>query len=210
MENQKSKIHNDIADYYSAKILEHGNTAEGVDWNGEESQTLRFEQLCRIIKEDGAFSVADIGCGYGAVLDHIEKNYAEFEYLGIDISGEMIEAAKQKYQNLNKASFELGATPSRTSDYCIASGILNVRLHNDEDVWRRYFYDTLDLLDQYSRKGFSFNCLTSYSDVDKMRDYLFYANPAEVFDHCKRRYSRNVALLHDYELYEFTILVRKT
>jgi hypothetical protein len=30
-----------------------------------------------------------------------------------------------------------------------------------------------------------------------------------LFDLCKRRYSRNVALLHDYEIYEFTILVRK-
>jgi hypothetical protein len=26
---------------------------------------------------------------------------------------------------------------------------------------------------------------------------------------CKRRFSRNVALLHDYDLYEFTVLVRK-
>jgi len=30
-----------------------------------------------------------------------------------------------------------------------------------------------------------------------------------LFDYCKRTYSRDVALLHDYGLYEFTILVRK-
>jgi hypothetical protein len=30
-----------------------------------------------------------------------------------------------------------------------------------------------------------------------------------IFDICKRKFSRNVALLHDYGLYEFTILVRK-
>jgi hypothetical protein len=30
-----------------------------------------------------------------------------------------------------------------------------------------------------------------------------------VFDLCKRRHSRNVALLHDYGLYAFTVLVRK-
>jgi hypothetical protein len=29
------------------------------------------------------------------------------------------------------------------------------------------------------------------------------------FDHCKRNFSRQVALLHDYGLWEFTILVRK-
>ena len=27
---------------------------------------------------------------------------------------------------------------------------------------------------------------------------------------CQRRYSRHVALLHDYPLYEFTIIVRRT
>jgi hypothetical protein len=42
-----------------------------------------------------------------------------------------------------------------------------------------------------------------------MRADLYYADPAQVFDYCKRRFSPNVALLHDYGLYEFTILVRK-
>ena len=57
--------------------------------------------------------------------------------------------------------------------------------------------------------GFAFNCLTSYSDHDKMRDYLYYADPLAIFDHCKKHYAKDVALLHDYGLYEFTILVRK-
>ena len=42
-----------------------------------------------------------------------------------------------------------------------------------------------------------------------MKDYLFYADPCELFDFCKTRFSQNVALLHDYGLYEFTILVEE-
>ena len=42
-----------------------------------------------------------------------------------------------------------------------------------------------------------------------MRPDLYYADPCRLFDLCKRRYAKNVALLHDYGLYEFTILVRK-
>ena len=42
-----------------------------------------------------------------------------------------------------------------------------------------------------------------------MRADLFYGDPTFFFDHCKRKYSRNVALLHDYDLYEFTIIVRR-
>ena len=42
-----------------------------------------------------------------------------------------------------------------------------------------------------------------------MRSDLFYSDPCNLFDICKRKYSRNVALLHDYGLHEFTIIVRK-
>jgi hypothetical protein len=42
-----------------------------------------------------------------------------------------------------------------------------------------------------------------------MRPELWYPDPAWAFDLCKRRYSKEVALLHDYGLYEFTMLVRR-
>jgi hypothetical protein len=51
--------------------------------------------------------------------------------------------------------------------------------------------------------------LTSYSDPDKRRPDLYYADPLALFDHCKRTYSRFVSLIHDYPLYEFTLLVRR-
>ena len=64
-------------------------------------------------------------------------------------------------------------------------------------------------MNQKSNKGFAFNCLTSYSDRDKMRNDLYYADPSFLFDYCKKKYSKNVAILHDYDLYEFTVLIRK-
>ena len=97
----------------------------------------------------------------------------------------------------------------KVADYGLASGIFNVKLGHSDKEWQTYFYDNLHLLNQVSLKGFSFNCLTSYSDPDKMSAKLFYPNPGVIFDYCKQNFSRNVALLHDYDLYEFTILVRK-
>jgi hypothetical protein len=101
------------------------------------------------------------------------------------------------------------ATPGEAADYGIASGVLNVRLSRSDDEWAGYLEGVLDVLDQTSERGFAFNCLTSYSDADRMRRDLYYADPCALFDLCKRRYSPHVALLHDYGLYEFTILVRK-
>ena len=60
-----------------------------------------------------------------------------------------------------------------------------------------------------SRKGFASNFLTKYSDANKMQADLYYADPLYLFDYCKRIFSKNVALLHDYRIYDFTILVRK-
>ena len=94
------------------------------------------------------------------------------------------------------------------ADYSVASGIFNVRLDQSDADWREYIVRTLEQMAATSRKGFAFNCLTSYSDADHMRPDLYYADPCWLFDLCKRRFSRNVALLHDYDLYEFTMLVR--
>ncbi len=58
-----------------------------------------------------------------------------------------------------------------------------------------------------SRLGIAFNCLTTY--VNWKEDHLYYADPFEFFDFCKRNISRYLCLLHDYPLYEWTMLVYK-
>jgi len=94
-------------------------------------------------------------------------------------------------------------------DYAIASGIFNIRLESSETEWRQYVTGILDRMNRMARKGIAFNMLTSYSDAEFMKAHLYYADPCFYFDYCKRNFSRSVALLHDYGLYDFTILVRK-
>lgn len=209
MQNDRTKLLGDVAGYYSEKLVRFGETPQGVDWNGDESQVLRFEQLCKIIGSHEAFSLNDLGCGYGALLDYLSESCNLSSYLGVDVSEDMVRAARERFTGRKSVRFITSAAPDRVADYCVASGIFNVRLDRKDSEWIDYLHATLDVLDRRSRFGFAFNCLTSYSDADKMKDHLFYANPCAVFDHCKRHYSRNVAVLHDYGLYEFTILVRK-
>lgn len=209
MQNHKTDLLSDVANYYSEKIAQHGETPRGVDWNSEESQTMRFRKLCKIITKNEAFSINDLGCGYGALFNFLKSQHQDFSYLGIDISENMIQAAMQRNQGNLQARFIISNEPDSLADYGVSSGIFNVCLGRSNTEWHDYIESTLNVLNRTSRIGFAFNCLTSYSDQDKMRDYLYYADPCVLFDLCKRRYSRNVALLHDYGLYEFTILVRK-
>ncbi|MGO4303086.1 class I SAM-dependent methyltransferase [Cupriavidus sp. RAF12] len=211
MSRENTPLLAEVASYYSGKLAEHGANARGVDWNGEASQALRFQQLCRVIEDQGSsgFSINDLGCGYGALYEYLHRDFADVSYLGIDVSAEMIGAARERFDGNAQARFLVANAPDAIADYGVASGIFNVRMGRSDEDWARYLESTLDVLDGTSRLGFAFNCLTSYSDADKMRPDLYYADPCRLFDLCKRKYSRQVALLHDYGLYEFTMIVRK-
>lgn len=195
--------------YYGEKVLAHGATPQGVDWNSGQSQELRFDQLLKLCDPDAPFSINDIGCGYGRLYAYLKQAGADCDYLGVDISPAMIEAARAAHAADPKARFVQGIAPRRVADYSVASGIFNVRLQVPDGPWERWILEMLDILDESSSRGFAFNCLTKYSDPDRMRAELYYADPCRLFDHCKLNHSRNVALLHDYGLFEFTILVRK-
>lgn len=203
---------NHLARFFTSKLEEHGCTPQGVDLNGEKSQRVRFDQLIKVIhqNETDAFTINDLGCGYGAFFDYLKERYPNVAYTGCDISAAMIDAAQTRHRQYPNAHYVVAPEPPEIADYCVESGIFNLRFGCGDAEWQSHIEATLDVLDRLSRRGFAFNCLTSYSDADKKRDDLYYADPCALFDLCKRRYSRNVALLHDYDLYDFTILVRKT
>jgi SAM-dependent methyltransferase len=195
--------------YYSERIRFFGASAAGVDWNGEASQELRFQQLCKVLDERATISVGDLGCGYGAMLGFMKNAGFDVSYTGIDVSADMVRTAIELWPDDPRARFEVGNKIPLPMDYCVASGIFNVRGEVPDSAWTEYFYDTIMHLSEVSEKGFAFNCLTVFSDQDRMQARLYYADPCEVFRFCKANCARNVALLHDYGLYEFTILVRK-
>lgn len=196
-----------IATYYQNKIEAFGSTHLGVDWNSQESQELRFSILTRVLSNDN-FSVIDYGCGYGALLNYLNRNHNSFDYMGFDWSEAMIIEAKQAHTETFACRFTTVA-PTEAADYTIASGIFNVKLDDTHENWHQHTLSTIEQINKISKKGFSFNILTSYSDLEKQSPKLFYANPCELFDYCKKNFAKNVALLHDYGLYEFTIIVRK-
>ncbi len=197
-----------VNDYYTQKVQEFGTSPRGVDWNSEESQVLRFDQISKVIDFNTPSSVLDYGCGYGAMLDYFRDKTTNISYTGLDISEEMIANARKKYDTA-AADWKTQLSDTETYDYIVASGIFNVMLETPEADWEKYVLDTLNKMNKHATKGFSFNVLTSYSDKEYMKDYLYYANPSMLFDYCKRNFSKYVAILHDYPLYEFTILVRK-
>lgn len=209
MTDKFQDIRESVADYYTRKLARHGPTAQGVDWNDMASQELRFNQLLKLCEGDDSFSLNEYGCGYGHLCGYLKRRGLSVTYHGFDLSPSMVAAAKRRYGQGGSRSFEVAAAPKEMADYSLASGIFNVRFGFATEKWSSYVASILDDMNEKSRKGFAFNCLTKYSDPHFTRDDLYYGDPCYYFDLCKKKYAQHVALLHDYGLYEFTIVVRK-
>jgi len=195
--------------YFEEKLNRFGAHAKGVDFNSAEAQEIRFEQIMKLVRGSGHFSIIDYGCGYGALYDYLKKQGYDFDYLGYDISEKMIEKAIELHKDCDRCVFASDEGSLASSDYIVANAIFNNKQNVVAAEWESYFFRTLEKMNKLSVKGFSFNTLTKYSDADRMRPDLYYPDPCKVFDYCMTNFSRSVALLHDYGLYDFTIIVRK-
>jgi SAM-dependent methyltransferase len=193
--------------YYADRLANCGTTPAGVDWNSAEGQTLRFDQLLKVVEPTTRpFTLNDFGCGYGALADHLERSHLDCgAYTGFDIAPEMIAAAQARRPRDRFVTREADLGPA---DYTVASGVFNVRQDAARGAWEAYVLEVLERIAAVSRRGLAVNLLTSWSDPRRMRDDLYYADPAVLFAFAKRHLARDVAILHDYGLYEFTLVVR--
>jgi len=209
---QVKTIKSNLENYYEEHLKSYGPGAMGVGWKNEAAQQIRFDQLARIIDRTSRFTLNDLGCGVGDCYSYFTAAYAgNFQYFGYDMLESMLTMANTRFgssENVDWIKID-NAEELLPADYTIASGIFNLKYTIDESDWNNYIIETLHHMNQKSKRGFAFNMLTGYSDKEFMKEELFYADPLYFFDICKRAYSRNVALLHDYNEYDFTILVRK-
>ena len=180
--------------YFTDRITTYGGNYRGVDWNSAVRQELCFRQLMRICEDPTQgivaqnFSVNDYGCGYGALVQYLVKH---------------------DYKFTSYSGFDTDQNTLTDADYTIDSGLLSLKVGTSNEQWEKYVLELLNRLWTISKNGLAFNSLTKYSDPELLRPELYYADPCFLFDYCKTRFSRNVALLHDYGVYEFTILVRR-
>ena len=138
-----------IRSYYSEKLNQHGVSPEGVDWNGDLSQSLRFYQLSTVLADhtnsSKGFVVADLGCGYGALHDHmLSAGYTGFIYHGYDVSEEMCQATRHRLVGHHDVSVRKSNEITEVCDFGIASGIFGVRLDESDERWLAHIFQVLE------------------------------------------------------------------
>jgi SAM-dependent methyltransferase len=196
------------ASYYASRLAQHGATPQGVDWNGTESHERRHTQFLRLLGGHAEASIIDLGCGFGDFLRFLRAAGHRGRFIGYDVAPGMIEKARALHGEGSDRGWHVGAHPAEAADFAVASGIFNVKGDITDEDWRTYVTDTIDVLAGASRRGFAFNVLSLSSDPERRRPDLHYADPVALLGDCLSRYGRSVALLQDYGLYEFTIIVR--
>lgn len=199
-----------IALLYEDNLTKHGDRSKAVGWKNIESQELRFEKLTSVIQDEKtSITVNDYGCGYGAHLEYLLNNGFKVDvYNGYDLSDEMLKKAKNRLKNFTgELNFFQTTEINTVANYTFVSGTFNVRFSESDLDWQEFIKKKLMQISEHSTSGFSFNLLSSY--VDWKDNNLFYAKPAFWFDFVKGALAKNVNLIHDYPLYEWTIVAKK-
>jgi SAM-dependent methyltransferase len=204
----QSSILRKVASYYASKLDLYGPTSLGVDWKDTESHERRHRQFLRLLDGSPNASIIDIGCGFGDFFRFLRAMGHHGRFVGYDIAPSMIAKAREIHGEADDREWRVGAEPTEIVDFAIASGIFNVRGDVSDEAWTHYVKQTVAMLARAGSRGFAFNMLSMSSDPDRRRPDLFYADPAEMLAYCLSHYGRSVALLQDYGLYEFTIMVR--
>jgi hypothetical protein len=192
-----------VVEHYERQLDRHGPTAQGMDWKDEASQRLRFEVLCGIC-DLGDKTLCEIGCGVGHLYDWLRERRLDVEYCGIDLSEQMIEVACQRHPSVHFERRDILRDSNLPMyDVVVCSGLFHVKLAHDDRQWLDFVELGIRRMYSMCRVGVAFNLITD--QVDFRSENLFYSNPGEMLDFCRRELTRFAAVRHDYPLYEYTV-----
>ncbi len=188
---------------YDGRLAEHGVSVQTVGWGSVADQHMRFEVLCRGLDLKG-LRILDIGCGLGDFVPWAEGKFgADFDYVGMDLSSDLIAAARQRFGSERRQFIAGTLTPESEVgefDVIVLSGALTFKTADNMATMR----SVLGSAWARCSEAVCCNFMTSYADSQLEKN--FHYSPEQVFGFAKSL-SRFVVLHHDYDLYEFTVQV---
>jgi len=192
----------DLQSHYKNLFIQHGDSAEAVQYTSRESQEKRFKFLVEVGDLNGK-SILDFGCGTGQLYAYLQAQGISVNYHGVEIVDEFIELCQSKYPSQRFG--KLDDFEGKTFDYIFVSGVFNNLTKNN----REFYHLTLKKLFEMTRLGLSFNMMSAY--VDYQDPGLFYEYPENIFSFLKKEITPYVTLRNDYEVktgvipFDFTV-----
>jgi len=189
-----------VKSFFEGRLKHDSENYKIVGYGSKESQVIRYKVATEIGDLQGK-SILDYGCGLGDFIEYLEKRRIRVKYTGYDISGKIIERARELHP---KYSFEvrdiMKELPNRKFSYVFAIG-LNLKIADNvgfvKELIRRMF--------QIAEEGVFVSVLSSHGDYFDAQ--CFYHDPALLLDWCLREVSGKCILRHDYLPHDFALYI---
>lgn len=192
---------------YAQRIAKFGTERSVLSTGTLQREIERYDRLTSIgiLDSDGTV-VLDVGCGLSNYFEYLISKKFTGDYIGIDVSLEMLEISKLKFPKNLYICGQLEEVKSKVKevDFIISSQTFNRKLHfsdNYEEI-ENFIKSAVDI----ARCGVAFDLMTDH--VDFFEEKHFYYSPERIFQFCKKEFKK-VNLLHDLEGFEFVIQIKK-
>lgn len=220
-----------IVNRHKASIERNGYQAAALYWSSREVQQLRFNRLARIILDKNAalkpakkvekhqawlfsetfktaspLKVLDVGCGFGDLKAYLQQQNLVVDYLGIDVSPDMVFAAQCQYPGIAIKQGELCDFHFQDNqfDYVLLSGSLNEVVDEGGD----YALAQISEMVRIAKFGVAFNLLNAEHEWIAKRTDLQSFIPADILAFCQTLVPQ-VGLCQDYLPEDFTLYLLK-
>ncbi len=169
----------------------HGYHPNSLLWSSTEIQEIRFKILSGIGITAGD-SVLDVGCGFGDFAAFLDKNSKPVDFIGLDLSEELIKEGRKRYPKTKLLTGDLfDYDPAEKSvDYVTLSGALNRKLDylakdDSANSSKNYALNVIKKMYHTCRKGIAFNLLDARHEWTASRWDLQSFDPDEITDFIK-------------------------
>jgi SAM-dependent methyltransferase len=193
-------------------VVEHGAVPRGVWLDRQDSGNKllrRFEAHLRMAEGHDHFSILDIGCGPGLLIDYLEDRLPGrvADYLGIDVSEPLVAHAKRRWPEhaFEVRDIAIDPIPDLAFDYAVICGIFTPKFTLPYADFEAFVQELLSTAWRSTRVALSFNVMSPH--VDWTREDLFHWPMDNAAGFCIKNLSRHVNVIADYGLYEYTVQV---
>ena len=197
---------------YKDRLAALGPAPKAVFWRNQSTQIARFDALLDLVTTVTPAanpSIADIGCGYGAMLEFLQKTprYQRFHYIGVDINRAMVNSCKQRFPAQEQLFF-VGKQPPLPVDFCVFSGTFNLCHTMDTSFWHDYIFANLQSCWQRSRCGLVLNLLCA--PQTQIKNQIFYAERQTFIANASRVFGPTHARSTPHVTGDVTFLIAKS
>ncbi|MEM8635200.1 MAG: class I SAM-dependent methyltransferase [Pseudomonadota bacterium] len=202
-----------IAEHFQGKTV----TPEAVLWPNSNDLLSRFKALIspldwRQYSKRRPLKLLDVGCGPAFLLDYLASNslLEKVSYTGIDLVPEILTSAKTRWPDYDFEIRDIRSNPfpEHSFDYAVFCGVFTAKFGLDYAGMLSILKDTISSAWNSVDLGLGYNVMSKH--VDWERDDLFHLPCDDAITLAiEQLNTRNVRILHDYGLYEYSCLLSK-